>query len=59
MALPSVGVHSVCLRQGGGWTILGVAIVWMVTIVRINHECGLFTSVLRFITRHHRVIMAD
>ena len=41
---------SVCLRQWGvfiGWTIFGVAILRMVTIVRINRECGLFTCVLR------------
>ena len=56
-ALPSVAVsgrrsciQSVCLYQWGvftGWTILGVAIVRMVTIARINRECGLFTYVLR------------
>ena len=59
-ALPSVevcgrrsSIQSVCLRLCGvfiGWTILGLFIVRMVTIVRINRECGQFTRVLRTTT---------
>ena len=66
-ALPSVevcghrsSVQSVCLCQRGefiGWTILGVTIVRMLTIVRINGECGLFTCVLRTTVKYSQRIL--
>ena len=43
-------IESVYLSHWGafiGWTILGVTIVRVVTIVQINCECGLFTCVFR------------
>ena len=54
-APPSVEVrssvqYSVCLRQWVvfiGWTFSDVTIVRMVTSVRINTDCELFTCVLR------------